>query len=223
MDLTKQKYGSKPSLTHRIIGKIKGKNAGPTVVFFAGIHGNEFAGVHALIEVFSRLSEDDINGTVYGIAGNLPALEKSQRYLEEDLNRIWTKERIEVLPSKTERSIEENEQSEMLEILNDILRLHKGPLYFIDFHTTSSKTIPFITINDALINRIFSKKFPVPIVLGIEEYLHGPLLSYINALGYVSLGFESGQHDDEQARIEQHFLCISNIGVFRGHKKGEYR
>jgi hypothetical protein len=37
--------------------------------------------------------------------------------------------------------------------------------------------------------------------LGIEEYLEGPVLSYINELGYVSLGFESGQHATEQARI----------------------
>jgi succinylglutamate desuccinylase len=41
--------------------------------------------------------------------------------------------------------------------------------------------------------------FAVPKVLGIEEYLEGPLLSYINQLGYVSLGFESGQHTDEIA------------------------
>ncbi|MEM7380732.1 MAG: aspartoacylase, partial [Bacteroidota bacterium] len=44
-----------------------------------------------------------------------------------------------------------------------------------------------------------SKQFPVPVILGIEEYLNGPLLSYINALGYVSLGFESGQHKDPEA------------------------
>ena len=29
--------------------------------------------------------------------------------------------------------------------------------------------------------------------------MNGPLLSYINTLGYVSLGFESGQHDDKSA------------------------
>jgi succinylglutamate desuccinylase len=39
----------------------------------------------------------------------------------------------------------------------------------------------------------------VPIVLGIEEYLEGPLLSYLNTLGYVSIGFESGQHTDPEA------------------------
>jgi len=69
----------------------------------------------------------------------------------------------------------------------------------VDIHTTSSKSIPFITINDALINRRFSKWFPVPVVLGIEEYLKGPLLSYINELGYVSLGFEAGQHQDDKS------------------------
>jgi hypothetical protein len=44
-------------------------------------------------------------------------------------------------------------------------------------------------------------------VLGIEEYLSGPLLSYINQLGYVSLGFESGQHDDVDAVLN----CLSFI------------
>ncbi|MDB9960489.1 succinylglutamate desuccinylase/aspartoacylase family protein [Oceanihabitans sp.] len=188
-------------MINRVIGKIKGKVSGPSVVFFAGIHGNEPAGVHALEDVFGKLVEDDINGTVYGFTGNLKALEANQRYLVEDLNRIWTKERIRDLQTKTNLNEEEREQKELLYILNDILKSDPGPFYFIDIHTTSSKTLPFITINDAIINRNFSKLFPVPIVLGIEEYLNGPLLSYINELGYVSLGFESGQHEDEKAII----------------------
>ena len=190
---------TKPTTINRIIGKIQGEASGPTIVFFAGIHGNEPAGVHALADVFKVLSKDDINGTVYGLTGNLKALGEKQRFIDEDLNRIWTKERIETLQSKTNLNLEEKEQKELLQILNDILKSNSGPFYFIDFHTTSSKTLPFITINDALINRNFSKLFPVPIVLGIEEYLNGPLLSYINELGYVSLGFESGQHIDQNA------------------------
>ena len=199
MNRVETKHTYNVSTSHRLIGKIKGSKPGPTVVFFAGIHGNESAGVQALTKVFSNVMEGDITGTMYGIAGNIPALQKGQRYLDKDLNRIWTKERIEALPNKDDRSIEDQEQLNILKILNEILTGHEDPLYFIDFHTTSSKTLPFITINDALINRNFSRYFPVPIVLGIEEYLHGPLLSYINELGYVSLGFESGQHDDHQA------------------------
>ena len=57
--------------------------------------------------------------------------------------------------------------------------------------------------------------FPVPIVLGIEEYLNGPLLSYINELGYVSLGFESGQHDEIEA-IEDSIAFIHLALLYAG-------
>ena len=183
-------------LVDRLIGKIKGKPNGPTIVFFGGIHGNETAGVFALKEVFEKIKETQVLGTIYGISGNLKALKTNQRFIDKDLNRVWLKENLNQLENKTNLNNEEGEQQELYRILKHILKEEEGPFYFIDLHTTSSKTLPFITINDALINRKFSSLFPVPVVLGIEEYLDGPLLSYINQLGYVSLGFESGQHDD---------------------------
>ena len=183
-------------LVGRLIGKIQGHQKGPTIVFFGGIHGNEMAGVFALKQVFEKINPTHVTGTIYGISGNLKALKNNQRYIDEDLNRVWIKENLNQLHNKTSLNNEEVEQKELYKLLDDILKQHDGPFYFIDLHTTSSKTLPFITINDALINRKFSQLFPVPIVLGIEEYLDGPLLSYINQLGYVSLGFESGQHDD---------------------------
>ena len=186
-------------LVDRLIGKIKGKPNGPTIVFFGGIHGNETAGVFALKEVFEKIKETQVVGTIYGISGNLKALKTNQRFIDKDLNRVWLKENLNQLENKTNLNNEEGEQQELYRILKHILKEEEGPFYFIDLHTTSSKTLPFITINDALINRKFSSLFPVPVVLGIEEYLDGPLLSYINQLGYVSLGFESGQHDDLSA------------------------
>lgn len=191
----------------RLLGKIEGESKGPTIVFFAGIHGNETAGVFALKDVLKKLLPKDIYGTVHAISGNLKALEQNQRYIDKDLNRLWTKEQLDGLKSKQSLNAEEKEQIEILKLLKTILKDDSGPFYFIDFHTTSSKTLPFITINDALINRNFSNLFPVPIVLGIEEYLNGPLLSYINNLGYVSLGFESGQHNEKEAVLN----CISFI------------
>lgn len=192
---------------NRLLGKIKGPVNGPTVVFFAGIHGNETAGVFAINQVLKDLMPENINGTIYAISGNIKALRQNQRYIDEDLNRIWSKELLEELKSKEHLNAEESEQIEIIQILDEILHAESGPFYFIDFHTTSSKTLPFITINDALINRNFSKLFPVPIVLGIEEYLEGPLLSYINELGYLSLGFESGQHNEKEAVSN----CVSFI------------
>ncbi|WP_297795292.1 succinylglutamate desuccinylase/aspartoacylase family protein [uncultured Eudoraea sp.] len=193
----------KDTETTRIIGHISGKEPGPTLILFGGIHGNEPSGVEALEKVFSDLKADtpELTGTIVGIKGNIPALLKKKRFLEHDLNRIWTLPGIDKIKNKSEseRSVEENELSALHQLISDIFAKHPPPYYFIDFHTTSSPTLPFITINDALINREFASLFPVPVILGIEEYLEGPLLSYINGKGYVSLGFESGQHFTQEA------------------------
>ena len=192
------KDAAKGSLPNRIIGHIQGKTGGPTLLFFGGIHGNEEAGVKALESVFLELEPSDLskNGTLYGIRGNMPALLRGKRFLDKDLNRLWTEESIKTIQRKPKEALstEERELTHLYELISGILAKETGPFYFFDLHTTSSKTLPFITINDALINRRFSKLFPVPIILGIEEYLEGPLLSFINAKGYVSLGFEAGQH-----------------------------
>ena len=196
----------------RIIGKIKGKRKGPTMVFFAGVHGNETAGVFALDKVFKYLNPDDVSGSLYAIAGNISALGVNERYVHEDLNRLWKEDYIRDIKNKTVLKTDEAELLELFDIIDELLKSESGPFYFIDFHTTSSKTIPFITINDALINRKFSQQFPVPVVLGIEEYLDGPLLSYINELGYVSLGFESGQHQEKDAIINcEAFIYLALI------------
>ncbi|MEZ4797001.1 MAG: succinylglutamate desuccinylase/aspartoacylase family protein [Flavobacteriaceae bacterium] len=185
---------------NRILFKIKGeKNKGSTVVFFAGIHGNEPAGIFALEAVLGKLNHKNVKGNIYAISGNLKAIKEGKRYINKDLNRLWTQKDIDSLLQSHSLVSEHQEQLEIYNLIHEILSDNQGPFYFIDLHTTSSKTLPFITINDAIINRKFSEQFPVPIVLGIEEYLQGPLLSYINTLGYVSLGFESGQHNSKSS------------------------
>lgn len=191
---------------NRIFHHISGKKPGATIVFFAGIHGNEYAGVNALNNVLEVINTKNISGEIFGVYGNIKALKKNKRFLNSDLNRMWTTNQLNALKKKTLLQDEELEQKELFHVLSHLLTKRKNPLYFIDLHTTSSKTLPFITINDALINRKFSRCFPLPIVLGIEEYLEGPLLSYLNTLGFVSLGFEAGQHTDPKA--------ISNCEAF---------
>lgn len=199
----------------RIIGRISSGKPGPTVVFFGGIHGNEPAGVLALEAVFGSLKNGEVPfeyGTALGIKGNLPALVRKQRFLVHDLNRIWGRNRLkEVLEGpRADLSPEERELLVLFGALQEVLTTCEPPFYFIDLHTTSSQTLPFITINDSMINRKFSELFPVPVILGIEEYLEGPLLSYINELGYMAMGFESGQHNDEAAvRCAEDFIWLT--------------
>lgn len=202
--------------TDRLIGHLEGAQAGPVIVFLAGIHGNEPAGVTALEKVMGMLAdqEDSIKGNIYALRGNINALKQGIRYEKDDLNRIWTEARVKAL-EKTELAKYESDKLEQFELywkLMDIIEDHEGPFYFMDLHTTSSHTIPFITLNDTILNRKFTKQFPVPVILGIEEYLTGPILSYINELGYVSFGFEGGQHEDIEA-IENHeaFVYVSLV------------
>lgn len=194
----------------RILGTY-GSGNGPTLIFTGGIHGNEPAGVFALKHVLSELKElnPEFKGKMYAISGNLSALEKGIRFNEIDLNRVWTKEKISGLDDEKVISFNDEliQQREIYGTIQDILDKEEGPFYFFDLHTTSGETAPFITVNDSILNRKFTKNYPVPLILGIEEFLDGPLLSYINELGYVAFGFEGGQHDSPKS-IE---YCISFI------------
>lgn len=188
----------------RILGKITGKKNGPTVVAFGGIHGNERAGINALLRVFKKISDDKIPmlGNFYGIAGNLNAISKNVRFDKVDLNRIWTDEAILNLHLADENDYENEEireQKEVYQIIKNIIDSEKGPFYFLDLHTTSADTQPFINISDSLNNRKYSANFSIPTILGIEEFLKGPLLTYMNDFGHISLGFEAGQHDKEES------------------------
>jgi hypothetical protein len=205
---------------NRIIGAINGSGSGPTAIFVGGIHGNEPAGVFALHNVLESLkkSEIPIKGNIYAIAGNLWALEKGRRYQEEDLNRLWSKEKVQNLRNGALQNPKNQDVKEQIAIYatcKDILDKEAGPFYFFDLHTTSSETMPFITVNDNLLNRKFTSQYPIPIVLGIEEYLEGPLLSFVNELGYVAFGFEGGQHEDVSS-IENHKAFVYLSLVFTG-------
>ena len=186
----------------RVLANIHGHKASPTIVILAGIHGNEKAGIYALKKVIQKIDIDNINfkGNFYALSGNLNALEKNIRYDKVDLNRIWTHQQIEYINTVENRFNKDvKEQIEIYDHIKTILSKEKGPFYFIDLHTTSSDTIPFITISDSLNNRNFSSNFSVPIVLGIEEFLDGPLLTYINEFGHMAMGFEGGQHNDSKS------------------------
>ena len=186
---------------NRKLGAFKGKKGNPTVIAIGGIHGNENAGYIALTNVIDRLKTENIEflGNFYALAGNLKAISQNVRFNTIDLNRIWNEENL--IKYKEDNSIKD-EYLELIELYNcikDIVNKEKGPFIFIDLHTTSSKTQPFITISDALNNRKFSSNFPLPVILGIEEFLDGPLLSFINKYGHTAIGFEGGQHSDKKS------------------------
>ena len=203
------------------------------VVFFAGIHGNETAGVKAVEQVFGEADHGGGSGSpdggagedaetrgkgsragggwAYVVFGNLKALDKGVRFIDTDLNRMWEETGEPILRPGEEgegsgeggegapRPAELEEFASVRDAIGRILADHAEKsrrIVFADLHTTSSKSCGFILINDTLENRRIASRFPVPQILGIEEAIHGTVLSYINNLGHAALGFEAGAHDD---------------------------
>jgi len=180
------------------------KDSGPVVIIFSGIHGNELAGLHASKRLARSLSAntDRLKGSVYMVSGNQQAIKKGVRYIDRDLNRIWGDFVKEDQASEDKKSSEWAEARELVDMLDEVVNEHKyitKDLSFIDLHTTSAKSCAFILFNDTLQNRDRAADFPVPQILGIEETIHGTLMSYINDLGYPAIGFEAGKHEDESS------------------------
>lgn len=189
--------------SNRTIGRVTGQRPGPTVIFVSACHGNEPAGVEALNRVLPRLGDyaPELNGDVLGVIGNLAALEKSERFIDEDLNRLWTDENLAVLskPDRKPPLAEEAEVLELLRLLQETIRYAQGEVYIVDLHTTSGESAPFAAIGDTLRNRNFALNFPIPIVLGVEEHIAGTLLDFMGNFGYVTCLLEGGQHDDPES------------------------
>jgi predicted deacylase len=205
----------------RLIGRFVGDPEGPTVMAFGSIHGNEAAGASALERMAVKLREGTcvLRGRVYLFRGNTRALHRGVRFIDTDLNRHWTAANvIRNLPDTAipPQLSEDMEQAELLRSINEILATASDEVYALDLHSTSAEGVPFATVGDTMRNRAFAQKFPVTILLGIEEQLEGTLLEYLNNLGAVTLGYEGGQHYAESTVAVHEALvwrALVNAGV----------
>jgi succinylglutamate desuccinylase len=207
-----------PRDRRRVLGRIRGSRDGASVVVLAAIHGNEPAGLTASRRVLEALEGRGVRGEVTFLAGNLSALEAGTRFVDKDLNRQWTAEKVGALAAADAASerIEDREQRELLAELARLAAEARGPLHFVDLHTSSAEGPPFLTVGDTLRNRRFASGFPLPIILGLEEQVDGALLEYLGDRGFVTVGVEAGQHD-APSPIDRHeaviWLALEAAGV----------
>jgi succinylglutamate desuccinylase len=188
-----------PAVGEHVVARFGGDRRGPLVVAVAGIHGNEPAGVAAMHRVAAeiRASVASVRGEVLFLAGNTRALVAGTRYIDVDLNRIWTAERLDTIGAPTPLAVtasEDLEVTELREVLGALADTEYDGRYFVDLHTMSAAGGPFATVGDSLDNREFASNFHLPKILGLEENIDGSLLEYMNQLGFVTTGFEAGQH-----------------------------
>lgn len=165
----------------------------------AGVHGNEPSGVKALQNIFQELekSRPNMAGVLLGVKGNRKALEEGQRFIDEDLNRTWKKENLE---KQEPESHEQMEMREIVEVLRDYSKEKYPERFFIDCHTTSSDSLPYISVQDVGKNDVFAHKFPVYIVRGFSDIVDGSIDKYFSKQGLTGFTFEAGQHTSPTSR-----------------------
>lgn len=203
----------------RVIGRAGWQRGGPVLVCVAGIHGNETAGVEALQRVVGRLAADPagLRGRLVALAGNRGALARGCRFVERDLNRLWTPEELERVRKKgVALKAEERELAELDSELRRIFCGSEAPVYLLDLHSTSGDGPPFTILDDTLPNRRLALCLPVPVVLGMEEELEGTLTHHLSEEGVANVVFEAGQHR-APASVERAaaavWITLESVGV----------
>lgn len=182
----------------RELGRYGVGTPGPKVLLVAGLHGNEPMGIHAARRVLRRLREERLalRGEVVAFAGNLGALRRGVRYLEHDLNRLWSEEQVRrIRAGKSAAGAEEREMVELLAALEAEFR-GGGPALVLDLHTTSSDSAPFLACNgEGECDRGVLRELHVPFIIDIPAYLAGTLFEYLGRHGRTAFVFEAGRHD----------------------------
>jgi succinylglutamate desuccinylase len=183
----------------RILGSYQQGRPGPLLVVTAGIHGNEPMGAEAVLRVLACLErrETALRGRLLAVAGNLEALARNERYLDEDLNRLWTRDGVARLRAQEPAldSREQRQQRELIEVLEPLLR-GPGEVAVVDLHTSSGRSVPFACMGDTLANRRLAFALPVPVVLGLEETIDGTWLDWVYEHRQIAVAVEGGRHQD---------------------------
>ena len=75
--------------------RITGDAAGPGVVMFSGVHGDEISGIHAVEKLFFDFftgARTLLEGSLTLARGNANAIAAERRYLKYNLNRMYKDE-----------------------------------------------------------------------------------------------------------------------------------
>lgn len=133
---------------------------GPDVLITALTHGNELCGVHALIRLFEadirplrgRLTLAFVNVAAYRRFD--PENPRATRYLDEDLNRVWSPE----LLNGSRRTRE-------LVRAREILPLVRRADYLLDLHSMQLSSPALALVGEAAKGREFARRMGYPQVV----------------------------------------------------------
>ena len=148
--------------------------------------------------------------------GNLQAYHENKRFIQQDLNRSFTKENIELVESTPESELTDEllEIKQILKVVRETIEEVKPEkVIVLDLHTTSSYGGIFtITTDDPESLRI-AVELHAPVIKGMLEGIKGTTLHFFNSENFgiemIPVTFESGQHE-ETLSINRAIAAITN-------------
>lgn len=205
-----------------VIGKYKGSTSGPLLIITAGMHGNEPAGVRALELLFKMLEVEPITnpsfsykGEIIGILGNTLAFDQKVRYIDQDINRLWTKNTMDKIHNDVLLNHEEQEIKRILSIIDaEIENLKPEKIYMLDLHTTSSAGGIFCIATDNEESIAIGHDIHAPVVLNLLGDLGGTTLHFFHdtyrEIPITSIAFEGGHHENPMS-VNRCIAAVINI------------
>jgi succinylglutamate desuccinylase len=200
-----QRHGN-TALAHCI--QCSAPQAGAHVVIVGGTHGNEPAGVTAMIEFHRSLVDGQLalkSGTVSLLLGNPEAYARNVRYLERDLNRSFANPDDATVEGRRARTI------------GRFLRSQPEITFVLDLHSVSIGEFKIVVFNiEKPQNEALSRKLsPCDLHLAYHPaHLPGAL---VDAAGSrAGLIIECGNHQSQAGRqtAREHLLrALSHFGV----------
>ncbi len=218
-------------MENRIIAKIEGEKKGYEIILISGMHGNEMAGVTGVEKVinFIKKNKISVSGNITALRGNLGALNKDIRYIDMDLNRMWTNEYI----NNTDKKLNIYELKELKELSSAIDNICLGNFnncVIIDFHSFSSQSGIFTIPANNQKSIKLAEAFQVQFVEKLTSDLKETAIQYYAFKGATALVFEGGQHYAEETEGNimaaiymalNHLKCVdkNDIPEFENHKE----
>ncbi|MGP1609725.1 MAG: hypothetical protein ACTS5G_03380, partial [Burkholderiales bacterium] len=211
----------------RLLGHYTCGLPGPLILAIGGIHGNEPNGPRA-IRAFANMLHAQaplITGTFLGLLGNVRASAECQRYIDKDLNRCFIAGHV----SAAHSALLGHEAGELQQLTALLHRLKHDfeDICFVDCHTTSAQTIPYLSINVHALSIQLASRFPLNRVIGLQQSIPGCLAEYCNhSLDFRGFTFEAGQHQSAAAfsnQVAMLWLMLVYAGALSKHDLKTFR
>ena len=215
------------NLFTRTIGEYTTGRKGPLLFIIGGIHGNEPSGVIALQKVIKSLHAEtplDFQGKVVAVHGNIPALKQRKRYVDCDLNRMWSKEEIQRVKrlAPAARNTEERELLELLSHIETEFEKEYTDIVLLDLHTTSGPMGLFSIITNEKGNQELASALHAPVLFDLAHELSTNTNRFMDENNIKGIAFEAGQHDEAASILNQEaaiWLTLDKMGMINSEER----